>query len=134
MRVIVDTSAWSMALRRSDPNPEVTEIITSLISESRVIMLGPIRQELLSGIKSKKQFEKLKERLAAFPDLELTRIHYEKAAECFNACRAKGVQGSHIDFLICAAAIESKSGIYTLDPDFTQYAKHLSLKLVSSAA
>ena len=99
MRVLVDTSVWSLALRRNQPadSPEVTELI-ELISEVRCQMIGPVRQELLSGIKNQIH-------LRAFPDLEVTTRDYETAAEFFNLCRGKGVQGSNTDFLICVIAV-----------------------------
>ena len=61
MNVIVDTDIWSRALRRTkNPDSNLIEKLTHLIDEGRVVMLGPIRQEILSGIKEKNQFELLK--------------------------------------------------------------------------
>ena len=82
MKVIADTCIWSLALRRTKCESEflVKELI-ELITELRIQMIGPIRQELLSGIKSKKQFNDLKKRLAAFPDLELYPRDFQLAAE-----------------------------------------------------
>ena len=92
-------------------------------------MIGPIRQELLSGIPSHNQFEDLKERLKAFNDLLLTRSEYEKAAEFYNNCRKCGVQGSQIDFLICAVAYNAGMSIFTSDNDFFHYARHINIIL-----
>lgn len=130
MNVIVDTSVWSLALRRAkkvddDVPPELAE----LIREGRVAMLGPVRQELLSGIKEKRQFETLREHLRAFPDLELETADYEEAASAFNRCREKGIQGSNTDFLICAAALRRDSPIFTTDGYFRHFARVLKLKL-----
>ena len=129
MNVIVDTCIWSSALRHRSPDRDVAEKLTELISEGRVIMLGPIRQEILSGVPDKKQFQKLKKRLSAFPDLVLRTEHYETAAQYYNKCREKGVQGSHIDFLICAVSALEKVALYTVDKDFDHYKKYLSIKL-----
>lgn len=126
--VLVDTSIWSQALRRDHSN-DVAAVLSDLIDQSRVQMIGPIRQELLSGIKSQQQFERLREQLRSFPDLEINTADYELAAQFFNQCREKGIQGSHIDFLICAVASSHDLEIYTLDQDFQQYAKHLSVHL-----
>jgi hypothetical protein len=57
-----------------------------------VRIIGSVRQELLSGIKSERQFEELKYYLSAFPDLALDTADYEKAAEFFNLCRKNGIQ------------------------------------------
>jgi predicted nucleic acid-binding protein len=92
-------------------------------------MIGPVRQELLSGIKEKAQFELLREHLKAFPDLELETSDYEAAAVAFNRCRERGVQGSNTDFLICAAAARRDFAIFTTDGDFQHYAPVLRLKL-----
>lgn len=128
MKVLVDTSVWSLALRRGLPSdgPEVPELI-ELIKEARVQMIGPLRQELLSGIKSQSQFQKLRNHLHSFPDLELTTRDYESAAEFFNLCRSKGVQGSNTDFLICAIAARNKTPIFTTDRDFILFQLHLPI-------
>ncbi|MBU4034792.1 MAG: PIN domain nuclease, partial [Proteobacteria bacterium] len=54
---------------------------------------------------------------------------YEIAAEFSNKCRKKGIQGSHIDFLICAVANRIDIPIFTNDNDFMHYQKLISLKL-----
>ncbi len=130
MKILVDTSVWSLALRRNLPadGPEVSELI-ELIREARVQMIGPVRQELLSGIKHHAQFLKLRDHLRSFPDFELTIRDYEDAAEFFNLCRGKGVQGSNTDFLICAIAARHKIPIFTTDGDFTQFQTHLPITL-----
>ncbi|ABQ25152.1 type II toxin-antitoxin system VapC family toxin [Geotalea uraniireducens] len=130
MKILVDTSVWSLALRRNlpDDGPEVTELI-ELIKEVRVQMIGPVRQELLSGVKNQAQFQKLRNHLRTFPDLELTTRDYETAAEFFNLCRGKGIQGSNTDFLICAIAARHKIPIFTTDGDFTLFQTHLPIML-----
>ena len=136
MNVLVDTSVWSLALRRtkidSKPGePEdiyVTEL-RELINEVRAQIIGPIRQELLSGISSQAQFEKLRDYLRSFQDLPVDSQDYERAAELFNSCRNKGVQGSHIDFLICAVAQRYNIPIFTTDKDFSLYAQLINIVL-----
>lgn len=124
MKIIVDTCIWSLALRRNDPNSHSTTIeLRKLIEDSRVQMLGPIRQELLSGIPLHSQFLILKKYLAAFPDLPIATEDYELSAEYFNKCRAKGIQGSAIDFFICAVATRNDLPIFTNDKDFNTYAR-----------
>lgn len=130
MNVLVDTSVWSIALRRAKRVDDVApRELAELISEGRIVLLGPVRQELLSGIKAKAQFELLRDHLRSFPDLELELADYEEAAAAFNRCRERGIQGSNTDFLICATAMRRKLAIYTTDRDFRQYAKVLKLEL-----
>ena len=130
MNVLVDTSVWSLALRRARKiDDALPRELAELIQEGRVIMIGPVRQELLSGIKSKPQFEQLREHLRAFPDLELDSSDYEDAAEAFNRCRERGIQGSNTDFLICAVAMRRDLGVFTTDGDFKRYARVLNVTL-----
>src|SRR4029078_1172796 len=102
MHVLIDTCVWSEALRRNDGNNKNASELRDIISDNRAFIIGPIRQEILSGIRIKKQFESLRGHLSAFPDLLIKTIDYEKAAEFSNIVRSKGIQGSTIDFLICA--------------------------------
>lgn len=133
MKVVVDTSVWSLAIRRSNSvQNETTSELTELITEGRVVMLGSIRQELLSGIKQKEQFSPLADHLRAFPDFELTEDDFEEAASCFNLCRAQGIQGANTDFLICAVAMRNKMPIFTTDKDFANFAKVLEIELHQS--
>lgn len=130
MRVLIDTSVWSLALRRNQPadSPVVTELI-ELIREVRGQLIGPVRQELLSGIKNQVQYQKLRNHFRAFPDLEVTTRDYESAADFFNLCRAKGIQGSNTDFLICAVAARYNIPIFSTDEDFTFFQSLLPITL-----
>jgi predicted nucleic acid-binding protein len=135
VNVLVDTSVWSLALRRAKRvNDTTLRELAELIREGRVVMMGPVRQELLSGIKVTAQFELLRDHLRAFPDLDLEPTDYEQAAAAFNRCRDRGIQGSNTDFLICSAALRRDLAIYTTDKDFLQYAKVLELQLHESRA
>jgi predicted nucleic acid-binding protein len=139
MQVLVDTSVWSLALRRTKPSAKASSAsaplhpavaqLTDLIQDGRACMLGAIRQELLSGIKLAAQFTTLQTSLRAFEDIALTQTDYELAAEFFNKCRAQGIQGSNTDFLICAAASRRELPILTTDLDFSLYQKYLPIQL-----
>ena len=130
MKVIVDTCVWSLALRREQTTShKVSKELRNLILDHRVQMMGPIRQEILSGIRTESEFQKVKNHLTGFPDLPLISEDYETAASYFNLCRHKGVQGSNTDFLICAAAVRGKFSIFTLDKDFKQFSKYLPIEL-----
>lgn len=134
MSVLIDTSVWSLALRRrsgplSASERRVVEEWAALVREGRVALIGPIRQEVLSGIREEVPFESLRKRLAEFGDIPLDRHDFEAAANAFNRCRRVGVTGSAIDLLICAAAIRRDIPIFTEDADFHRYAKHLPIRL-----
>ena len=130
MKALVDTCIWSQVLRHKSPNTELTKKLKDLIKDGRVAIIGLIRQELLSGISSVKQFNELKEVLSFFEDIPLKTEHFEKAAEFSNICRSKGIQCSTIDFLICAVAYLDNLIIFTTDKDFEYYKIFLSIRLI----
>jgi predicted nucleic acid-binding protein len=133
MRVIVDTSVWSLALRWRTP-PDSSPVVTrlrDLITNDQVALLGAIRQEILSGIRSSEQFTRLRDYLRIFPDMELLPEDYELAAEFFNTCRSNGIQGSNTDFLICAVAHHRSYSILTTDNDFQSFQAHIPIILLS---
>ena len=130
MKVIVDTSVWSLALRRDKQEANTTlQEFRRMIHDHRVQMIGPIRQEILSGIRSESQFKKLQKHLESFPDLPILTNDYVRAAKFFNLCRSKGIQGSNTDFLICAVAVRNKFSIFTTDKDFELFSKHIKIIL-----
>ena len=131
MKAIVDTCVWSSVLRRDKiANREIEKKLVALVLNNDALIIGPIRQEILSGYSDKKKFEELKNKLDAFPNLEIIDEDYIIAAEFSNDCRKKGIQGSHIDFLICAVAFRYKLPIFTTDKDFLNYAKFLDIRLL----
>ncbi len=130
MKVLVDTCIWSCVLRHKEPDLELSKKLKDLINDGMVSIIGPIRQEILSGISSTKQFHELKKILSSFEDIPLKTEHFVKAAEFSNICRSKGIQGSTIDFLICSVAHLEKLVIYTTDSDFAHYNKFLPVELL----
>jgi len=131
MKVIVDTSVWSLALRRSSTPTAIPEVLAlrEIILADQVAMLGAIRQEVISGIRDLGQFVRLRDYLQVFPNLELTISDYELAAEFYNTCRRNGIQGSNTDFLICAAAHYRSYSILTTDGDFRLFGQHIPVAL-----
>ena len=130
MKVLVDTPIWSYALRTHNPKyqAEINEI-TTLIRDQRALIIGPIRQEILSGYSDLRKYKKLKDKLSSFENTPILDSDYEFAAELCNQCRKKGVQGSHIDFLICAVAKRLQDPVFTTDIDFYNYQRIISVKL-----
>lgn len=130
MKVLVDKSIWSLALRRRKQaqNPEAEEL-GRLIASHVVEIIGPVRQEVLSGVRDNAQFERLETCLDAFVDLPLTAEDYVTAAKFYSTCRAKGIQGSNTDFLLCAVAVRHDLSLFTTDGDFPLFAKCLPIVL-----
>lgn len=139
MRVLVDTTIWSLALRRrpAGRNPDETQLVEAweeLVGDGRIVLLGLIRQEILSGIATEIQFERLRDALAAFPDEVILTADHVRAAGQFNRCRTAGVAGSPVDFLICAVAERLAVPIFTTDRDFERLARHLPIRLFDPAS
>ncbi|ODG96515.1 twitching motility protein PilT [Nostoc sp. KVJ20] len=131
MKVIVDTSVWSLALRRNykvDDSPHVV-VLRELITDDQVALVGAVRQEILSGIRDANQYNQLKNYLRAFPNIELDMEDYELASEFYNTCRSNGIQGANTDFLICAAASRRNYTIVTTDKDFENFSQHIPITL-----
>ncbi|MDD5268637.1 MAG: PIN domain-containing protein [Methylococcales bacterium] len=130
MKVLVDTCIWSHALRSKKPEFEAqVKSLETLIADQRVLIIGAIRQEVLSGYSDLNKFETLKNRLSYFENTPILDEDYITAARFYNECRQKGVQGSHIDLLICAVAVRLNIPILTSDKDYGFYQQHLPIKL-----
>ena len=131
--VLVDTSVWSLVLRKKELSKQESDLkdnLVSLIREGYVVMIGVIRQEILSGISRHEQFLALKQNLECFSDFDVVTKDYEIAADYFNQCRSHGIQGSHTDFLICSVAHNNNFSILTLDKDFLNYKKILDIDVI----
>ena len=129
MSVIVDSSIWSLAFRRPLADAPEASVLAQLLRRDAAILIGAVRQEVLSGIKDPQGFRSLRDVLRKTPNYPVEQAHYEAAAEAFNACKSKGIQGSQIDFLVCAVAQLDRLPIYTMDKDFVIYSRILPIKL-----
>ena len=131
--VIVDSDVWSEVFRsRAGKASKYFDTLTKLIEDEDVVLLGAIRQEVLSGIKSKEQFDSIKKVLRSFLDVSLPEEIYEIAASFYNICRSNGVQGSHTDFLlkfIIFKVEHYKLEILSNDRDYIHYSKHIPIKV-----
>lgn len=132
--VLVDTTIWSLALRRrrrdlSHRERSLFAEWTALVEEGRAALIGPIRQEILSGIRRESDYDLIRQRLDAFPHLTIVPEDYDRAARCFSTCRSQGIAGTPIDMLICAVAIRVGVPVYTTDADFSRYARILAVEL-----
>lgn len=137
MRVLVDTPVWSFALRRrrgevSDAERAHVALWAHLVRLKSVILIGPVRQEVLSGVRERASFDRLLVELRAFHDERLDPADYEEAARCSNVCRSARIAHSSVDMLICAAAIRLGAPVLTQDQDFIRYAQHLRVRAPSA--
>lgn len=134
--VLVDTSVWSLALRKksySESETKLVEYLAEMVLNFRVVMIGAIRQEILSGISDINAFSNLREKISAILDFEVTTDDYERAAEFSNICRSHGIQGSHTDFLIASVAAKNGFDILTLDNDFNLYKQYIPINTIAES-
>ncbi len=137
MNVLVDTPIWSLALRRRPRALSAHDLArvnawTALVQQGRIALIGPVRQELLSGISSDRAYQNLRDHLRAFDDAPLATDDYEQAARFANRCRSRGIAGTPVDYLICSAAVRRDLAIFTTDADFQLYAKCLPIQLYAA--
>jgi predicted nucleic acid-binding protein len=127
--VLVDTSVWSLALRRDAPaRTREVEALTAAIEAGEVVMIGSVLQELLQGFPARERTKRLVDYLAPFPLLALHRGDYIFAAEIRSRCRVKGLAVTTIDAQIAAAAINHRCRLLTADADFGRISKLFSIR------
>ena len=131
MNLFVDTSVWSLALRRDRPaeSPEVALLARALESGDAVFTTGLVLQELLQGFRGARARERILERFAALPFLVPDREDHVRAADLRNVCRRRGVQIGTIDALLAQLCIRRKLTMLTTDADFAPVARIQPLSL-----
>jgi hypothetical protein len=133
VNILVDTSIWSLVLRRPVVDPQARGVRTlygCLGRGDHPHVVGAIIQELLSGIRSEEQFGAVSDGLAALPLVVPNRETYSDAARLYNACQRKGVQAGQTDCLIAVACIENDLPLLTVDDDFSRIARCCALRLL----
>ncbi len=132
MKVLVDTSVWSLAFRRKQQSndPAVKQLSDLIVSGHSISYLGVILTELLQGIKSETLFKQIEQQFDALEFLTLTKHDYVCAAKLSKVCRQAGLTASTIDYLIAAAAIENSCSLLTTDKDFERIATVSPLSLI----
>ncbi len=131
MTLLVDTSVWSLALRRdaSSPEPQVQALRNALSGDAIVVTTGMVLQELLQGFAGPKARLQIIERFAALPLLQPDRQDHVAAAELRNTCRRAGIQIGTIDALLAQLCIRHDLTLLSTDNDFALAAKHCALRL-----
>lgn len=135
MSLFVDTSVWSLALRRDAPSDiaEVGALTRALTDGEPVIITGLVLQELLQGFAGPRAREEIIERFSALPLLVPNREDHIAAAELRNVCRRSGVQVGTIDALISQLCVRHGLTLLTTDRDFTQIARLVPFKIWGQA-
>jgi predicted nucleic acid-binding protein len=131
LSLFVDTSVWSLALRRAAPSsaPEVRELRRAIEAGEELVTTGIVLQELLQGFSGPRDRSQIIERFAALPLLLRDRRDHIEAAELRNACRRRGVQIGTIDALLAQLCVRYDLSLLTTDGDFRNIAAHCPLKI-----
>lgn len=131
MSVFVDTSVWSLALRRDAPPPssQVRWLEQALQTGESIFTTGLVLQELLQGFTGPKARETIVDRFAALPLVIPDRVDHISAAELRNACRRNGVQVGTIDVLLAQLCIRHELRMLSTDFDFERIAEQSRLTL-----
>jgi len=133
--ILVDTSVLSLAFRRrikANPLPPLVGILHRLIEQDQpVVVPGIVLQELLSGVRTRTEYERLRDLMEGFPLMLAAREHHLEAARIANTCRQAGISVSTVDCLIAAMAIAAKSKLLTGDEDFERIASCCDLHLLA---
>jgi predicted nucleic acid-binding protein len=133
--IVVDTSVWSAAYRRSPKAPprdasSAATVLEELIHQHQPVALpGIVLQELLSGVRSERQFNQLRADLALFPVLLADEDDHARAAQIINSCRKSGLSVASIDALIAATTIRADGELLTCDNDFQSIATCTTLRV-----
>ncbi|MFZ5693640.1 MAG: type II toxin-antitoxin system VapC family toxin [Pseudomonadota bacterium] len=131
MSLFVDTSVWSLALRRDRPDAgaEVARLTRAVDDGEPLYTTGLILQELLQGFSGPKAREQIVDHFSALPLIVPDRTDHIHAAELRNHCRRKGVQIGTINALFAQLCIRHGLTMLTADDDFRHVAKHAALKV-----
>ena len=134
MNVFVDTSVWSLALRRSPPSraPEVRRLESCLERGDLVVTTGLVLQELLQGFQGPKAKKSIIKDFSLLPLVKPEIEDHIEAADLRNRCRRRGVQIGTIDALIAQLCIHHELPLLTTDRDFAAMAGHCPLSLLTS--
>ena len=133
MTLLVDTSVWSLALRRNAhvQEPEIQALKDALGGADVVVTTGLVLQELLQGFRAPKAASAIVGRFSALALVHPERDDYLAAAAIRNTCRHGGVQIGTVDALIAQLCISHDLTLLTTDKDFSHAAKHCRLKVWS---
>ncbi len=127
----VDTSVWSLALRRDVTSSEqpVERLRQALETGEGVFTTGLVLQELLQGFHGSKAHDAIVERFRALPLLVPDRSDHVEAADLRNACRRQRIQVGTIDALLAQLCRRHDLIMLTTDRDFELMAPHVDLRL-----
>jgi predicted nucleic acid-binding protein len=131
VKILVDTSVWSLALaRHMTTSSRPVRRLSRAVEAGDVVLLGVILQETLQAFRADLDFRRAMKALSAFPLLQLSRADYVEGAKIHRKCAARGVAASTVDCQIAAAGVTNGCAVLTTDGDFSRIAEICPLELV----
>jgi hypothetical protein len=131
VNLFVDTSVWSLALRRDAPatTTEVSQLAEALAGGAQVFTTGLVLQELLQGFAGPRNRRAIIERFTALPFLVPDRRDHIDAADLRTRCRREGLQIGTIDALLAQLCLRHDLVMLSSDGDFAAIAEVHPLRL-----
>lgn len=132
--ILLDTSVLSRVFRRRSSGASERTLQATFAElaagETPMAVPGVVLQEVLSGIRSERQFSELAEKLQnSFEIVNARTTDHVEAARLRNACLAKDLTISGPDCLVAVLAIRGQHRLFALDEDFRSLARHAPLQL-----
>jgi predicted nucleic acid-binding protein len=125
--VLVDTSAWIEFFRKS--NSSYGAVVDGLLRENLACTTGLIKAEILPGTRSKKEYNLLRDYLAALPYLADPKDMWDRVIEGQRKLKQKGINGVGIpDLLVAVTAMAHGVAVFSKDRHFKQMEKYVGLK------
>jgi predicted nucleic acid-binding protein len=130
LSLFVDTSVWSLAVRRDAPSgPFVAELARAVNAGDQIVITGLVLQEILQGVSGPRQRDQILARFASLLLLQPGWNDHLNAADLFNRCRRAGVQIDTVDALFAQLCLRYDLTMLTADRDFHHMARHCALKI-----
>lgn len=128
--VLIDTSVWILSLGRAS-HPTVRNKVKALLDDNLVAITPMVSLELLGGTKTTEEFNRLKSRLEALPQLPIGKKEWEEAARTAFQLRRQGKTIPYTDILIAIVAIEAGAILLHADQHFDLMAEITELSVES---
>ena len=128
--VVVDSSVW-IDLFAGKHSKNIDILIKSVENSDDICTCGLIMTEVLQGIRSDKEYDKVKNILSGLIYLPITKNMFTQASAIYRTIRKTGKTiRSPIDCIIASICIEHEVNLLHNDKDFAIIAQYTSLRIV----
>lgn len=133
--IVVDTSVW-VDFFRDSPTWQVDHLASLIEEDADVALTDIVLTEILQGVRSDRQAERLHEQLAAFDVLRLGTIEdFTRASGLYRKARAQGFTIRRtLDCLIASVCVREAAALLHARADFDHLARSTPLQVVPAPA